>query len=330
MRDDPPGHLDGERRGRSDLVGHLAGGGVEVVGRDDAADDAVREGLVGAEASTGEHHVADEPVAAHLVQDRHAAGVGDDPVADLGEHELRRRGADADVAQQGPLERPADGPAVDGHDDGRLDCPDLLDAAMAAAHELVVAHVEGVVPDRRHVAPRRPRCADATPDDGPDVGPAGQFAEGGEELVVHVVVERVVLVGVVVDERGDGPVDLEMHRSGHARQSGTSPSAGVSYRNLGLVPDIGRHKSQISAAGAWRRAARDCGDAQSRSAARSWAIASIVSTRAAIDATSPPRIPPVAPRRRRACTPSTMQACFHQLNTSYQPRSDRSKPVASA
>ena len=82
----------------------------------DAADDAMAERFVRVESPAGEHHVADETVAAHLVEHAHASGIGDDSVSELGEHEACIICGDADVAQQGPLERAADRPAVDRHD----------------------------------------------------------------------------------------------------------------------------------------------------------------------------------------------------------------------
>ena len=78
------------------------------------------------------------PVAAHLVEHRDAAGVGDHAVGDLGQPEARALGRDADVAQQRPLERAAHDPALAGDDDRRVEVPELLDAAVATAHELVV------------------------------------------------------------------------------------------------------------------------------------------------------------------------------------------------
>ena len=64
-----------------------------------------RERLLGVHRPAGEHHVAHDAVAADLEQPADAAGVGDHAVADLGQHEPRALGRDADVAQQRPLER---------------------------------------------------------------------------------------------------------------------------------------------------------------------------------------------------------------------------------
>ena len=55
------------------------------------------------------------------------------PCVGLGQHEPRALGRDADVAQQRPLERRADRPAVHGHDDRRLDVEQLQDAPVATA-----------------------------------------------------------------------------------------------------------------------------------------------------------------------------------------------------
>jgi hypothetical protein len=73
------------------------------------------------------------------------------------------------------------------------------------------------VADGRHVPARRPRPALAPPHDRPDVGTGLQLPEDGEELLVHLVVERVVLAGVVVGDGGDGAVDVEPHPVGHGR-----------------------------------------------------------------------------------------------------------------
>ena len=67
------------------------------------------------------------------------------------------------------------------------------------------------VADRADVAARRERLALAPPDHGPHVGPALQLAEDLEQPLVHVVVEGVVLLGVVVGDRGDRAVDVEPH-----------------------------------------------------------------------------------------------------------------------
>ena len=108
-------------------------------------------------------------MAAHLVEDADAAGVGDDPVLGLGEHEPGALGGDADVAQQGPLERAADGPALDGDDDRGLDGPQLLDAPLAPGHQLVVGHLDLAAADGADVTARGPGRALAPPDDRPHV-----------------------------------------------------------------------------------------------------------------------------------------------------------------
>ena len=92
------------------------------------------------------------PCAADLEQPAHPAGVGDDAVADLGKHEPGPLGGDADVTEQRPLERSPDRPALDGHDDRRVEVEDLQHAPMAAGHQLVVGERGDVGPDR----PRRP------------------------------------------------------------------------------------------------------------------------------------------------------------------------------
>ena len=61
-----------------------------------------------------------------------------------------------------------------------------------------------------------------------------ELAEDVEELRVHVVVERVVLLGIVVGDRGDRAVDLEPHRSGHR----TNVAVEAPTRRLPLSLDL--------------------------------------------------------------------------------------------
>ena len=110
------------------------------------------------------------PVPAHLVEHGDAAGVGDHAVGHLGQPEARALGRDADVAQQRPLERAAHHPALARDDHRRVEVPELLDAAVAAAHQLVVRQLDLHGADRADVAARRERLALAPPDDRPDVG----------------------------------------------------------------------------------------------------------------------------------------------------------------
>ena len=113
------------------------------------------------------------PVARHLEQPGDATGVGDHAVARLGQHEPGALGRDADVAQQRPLERAADRPALAGHDDRRVEVEDLQDAAVAPLHQLVVGQLGLVGADRADVAARREALALAPPDDRPDLGLGG-------------------------------------------------------------------------------------------------------------------------------------------------------------
>ena len=78
----------------------------------DARHDAVGVRLGGVHGTAGEDHVAGDAVAADLEQASDPAGVGDDAVGHLREHEAGALGGDADVAQQRPLERAADRPAL--------------------------------------------------------------------------------------------------------------------------------------------------------------------------------------------------------------------------
>ena len=113
----PAGHLHGDRRRRGDLRRPSPWRcRRELSAATTAGHDAVGQRLVGRHRPAGEHHVGGDAVAAHLEQAGDAAGVGDDAVADLGEHEAGALGGDADVAQQRPLERGADRPPLDGDD----------------------------------------------------------------------------------------------------------------------------------------------------------------------------------------------------------------------
>ncbi len=96
---------------------------------------------------------------------------------------------------------------------GRVELPELLDAPVAATHQLVVRELDLQVADRPDVTAGGERLAFASPDDGAHLGVRSQLGEDVEELSVHLVVERVVLLGVVVRDDGDRAVDLEPDRS---------------------------------------------------------------------------------------------------------------------
>jgi hypothetical protein len=110
-------------------------------------------------------------------------------------------------------------------DDRRVEIPNLLDAAVPVAHQFVMRDLGGLHADGRRVAPRRERLAFAAPDDRPHAGPSAQLPEDLEKLRVHVVVERIVLFDVVVGDRGDGAVDLQVNSSAH-----DSPRGGAAIR----------------------------------------------------------------------------------------------------
>src|SRR4029078_13157531 len=99
--------------------------------------------------------------------------------------------------------------------------PQLLEAAMAAAHELVVRELGLLHADGTDVAPRRERLALAPPDARAHLAPVAQLTEDLEQTRVHLVVERVVLLGTVVGDRGDRStvlplLDLESDSFRHA------------------------------------------------------------------------------------------------------------------
>src|SRR5207245_6436398 len=65
------------------------------------------------------------------------------------------------------------------------------------------------------------------PDHDPNVLAHPEVGQDLEETSVHLVVEGVVLLGVVVGDRGDGPVDVEtdslLHRSDLRRAAQQAP-----------------------------------------------------------------------------------------------------------
>ena len=83
-------------------------------------------------------------------------------------------------------------------------------------HELVMGEVGPVDADRPDVAARREARALAPPDHRPDLGVGRDPTERGEQLAVHGVVERVVLLGVAVGEDGHPAVHLDLHGSCHS------------------------------------------------------------------------------------------------------------------
>ena len=163
-------HLHRHCGRRRDLFGHLPHGRVELGLGHDPADDAVRDRLLGAHDPTREHHVADQTVPAHRVQHRDTARVRDHPVGHLGEAEAGALGRHPYVAQQRPLERSAHHPALARDEHGRIELPELLDATVAASHQLVVRELDLQVADRGDVTAGGERLALAPPDDGAHVG----------------------------------------------------------------------------------------------------------------------------------------------------------------
>ena len=84
-----------------------------------------------------------------------------------------------------------------------------------------------VVPDDGHVPTGGPRLPFASPDDGAHFGMALEFGQYLEEPCVHVVVERIALLGIVVGDHGNAAVQLEKNLVRHAIPSfiGCGPSA---------------------------------------------------------------------------------------------------------
>ena len=80
---------------------------------------------------------------------------------------------------------------------------------MTAGHELVVGELDLAAADGAHVSPRRPGRALTPPDHRPHVVTLTELAEDLEQAGVHLVVERVLLVGVVVGDDGDHAVDVQ-------------------------------------------------------------------------------------------------------------------------
>src|SRR5436190_367731 len=76
-----------------------------------------------------------------------------------------------------------------------------------------------------------PYLAFAAPDHGAHLRAAAQLVDDVEQLDVHRVVERVVLVGVVVRDRRDRAVDVEPHAGvGHCATLPQSAKPDGSWR----------------------------------------------------------------------------------------------------
>lgn len=90
-------HCHGRRL--RDLHGDRVDFGVQALGRHHARDHAVPKRLVGVHHPAREHHVGCDTVPADLEEAGDAAGVGDDAVADLGQHEPGAFGGHSDVTQ---------------------------------------------------------------------------------------------------------------------------------------------------------------------------------------------------------------------------------------
>jgi hypothetical protein len=184
-------------------------GGVEVVVGDHARHDPVAQRLLRVEHAAREREVGRESVPGDLEQSRRPAGVGHHAVLDLRQPHARALARDPHVAQERALERAADHPALQRHDDRRRDREELLRAGVAALDEVEVADVLGAHAELRGVAPRRERLAVATPHDRAHVVAAVELGERSPELCVHRVVGGVVLVGPVVAEHGHRAVVFE-------------------------------------------------------------------------------------------------------------------------
>lgn len=131
-----------DRYGRClrDLGGDSAHLLVQAVRRHHTGDDPVPERLVRSHHPAREHQVRRNPVPADLKEAGDPAGVGDDAVTHLGQHEPRPLGGHPDVTQQGSLERGADRPTLERDHDRCVELEDGADAAVPAAHELVMGH----------------------------------------------------------------------------------------------------------------------------------------------------------------------------------------------
>lgn len=152
MLDDATGQLDRDCRCCGDLQCHLHRGVIEFLTSHDARHDAKSECFLRVERTSSEHHVAYDAVAAHLKETTYAASVGNDPVASFGEHELCIFSSDANIAKKCTLERTADGPTLDRHDDRCVKIEQLLDALVAAGHQFVVGEAGGVVADGTNIS----------------------------------------------------------------------------------------------------------------------------------------------------------------------------------
>ena len=87
---------------------------------------------------------------------------------------------------------------------------------MPAAHELVMGQLDRMVPIALTSRPDENDFPSPRQITARTSGRGRNSVEHVEEPDVHLVVERVVLVGVVVGDGGDRPVDLQVHLIGHS------------------------------------------------------------------------------------------------------------------
>ena len=168
--------------------------------------------LVGVEDAGCQHEVAHERRPADLEQPGGAAGVGDQPVGQLGEAELGVVGRDPDIAQQRPFPHPADAPALDRTDDrhpGRDE--EALGLAVTEGDVPVVALALAPVAELAHVAPGRERATLGAPEHAVDVVALLELLERRPEPRFHVIAHGVQLVGAVQREHRQVPVVLDPH-----------------------------------------------------------------------------------------------------------------------
>ena len=128
---------------------------------------------------------------------------------DLGEHHPGPDGGNPDVAQQGPLEGPADDPPLEGADDRTRHGQEHLRRPVAALDELEVRDVLDPQAELGGVPTRRKRRALASPDDGPKLVHPVHLGQHLPQPSVHLVAHGVVLAGAIVGDHGDRSVHLQ-------------------------------------------------------------------------------------------------------------------------
>jgi hypothetical protein len=94
--------------------------------------------LIGFHHTPGQNHVTGDAMPTHLEEARRATEVRDDAIGQLGKPKTGVGRRDANIAEQGTLERSAHHPSVQGADDRDIEFQKLQAAFLASVHQAVV------------------------------------------------------------------------------------------------------------------------------------------------------------------------------------------------